>query len=111
MTKADIGSVNRLQHYIVKRIQGFKTRTRSGKCESMLGLRKLCTVIDKRKLMFLHKILDLPNESVCQQLFFRCYFTYINNTQGNQLAFIPDVCALLLKYNLVRLLNNAIALP
>ena len=111
MTKADTDSVNRLQHYIVKRIQGFKTRTRSDMCESMLGLRKLCTEIDKRKLMFLYKILDLPNESVCQQLFFRRYFTYINNIQGNQLGFIPDICSLLLKYNLAHLLNNAITLP
>jgi hypothetical protein len=58
MTKADIDSVNRLQHYIVKRIQGFKTRTRSDMCELMLGLKKLCTEIDKIKLMFLHKILS-----------------------------------------------------
>ena len=111
LSKTDIIKVDRLQHYIVKRIQGFKTRTRSDMCESMLGLRKLSTEIDKRKLMFLHKILDLPNDSVCQQLFFRRYFTYLDNNQSIKLGFIPDICALLTKYNIEHLLNNAIALP
>ena len=111
LTKTDADKVNRLQHYIVKRIQGFKTLTRSDMCESMLGLRKLCSEIDKRKLMFLHKILDLPSESVCQQLFYRRYFAYLNNSQSIKLGFIPDICSLLAKYNIEHLLNNAVLLP
>ena len=76
-TCKQLTKVNRLQHYLVKRIQAFKTLTRFDMCKSMLGLQKICPGKDKRKLMFLYKILDLPSESVCQRLFSRRHFTYI----------------------------------
>jgi len=57
MTNSDIRTVNRFQHYIVKKNQGFPICKRS---ESMLGLYKLSCSIDIRKLNFLHKLLSLP---------------------------------------------------
>ncbi len=55
LTKAESDELNKLQHFIVKKIQGFNIRTRSDMCESMLGLYRITSEIDKRKLMLLHK--------------------------------------------------------
>ena len=41
VTSKDKRMINGLQHFVVKKIQGLNVRTRSDKCESMLGLHKL----------------------------------------------------------------------
>ena len=95
-----------MQHFIVKLIQGFNIRTRSDICESMLGLYRLSAEVEKRKLMFVHKILQMSNASITQKLFIRKYFLYISNNDSVKLGFIPDICSLLHKYNLQYLVNN-----
>ena len=47
MTQSDINTINRLQHFIVKTIQGFPIRTRSDICESMLGLNRLSSEVEQ----------------------------------------------------------------
>ena len=108
MTVKDIANINKLQHYIVKSIQGFHVRTRSDMCESMLGLFRLSSEIDKRKLMFIYKILSLPSHTVSKNIFLRRYFTYISHSNNNARGFIPDICKLLLKYNLEYIINTFI---
>ena len=61
MSQADTNTVDKVQHFIVKSIQGFKTRTRSNMCESMVGIHRLFLRIHIRKFMFLHKLLSLKN--------------------------------------------------
>ena len=101
-------NINKLQHYIVKSIQGFHVRTRSDMCESMLGLFRLSFEIDKRKLMFIYKILSLPSHAVSKNIFLRRYFTYISLLNNNAKGFIPDICRLLLRYNLEDIINTFI---
>ena len=64
MSNSEVMEIDRFQRYIVKRIQGMPTRTRTDICESMLGLHPLSTVIAIHKLMFLHKLITLPSNSV-----------------------------------------------
>ena len=71
MTQNDINIINRLQHFIVKTIQGFPIRTRSDICESMLGLNRLSSEVENRKLMFLHKILNMSSQD---SLFKKIYY-------------------------------------
>ena len=106
MTQSDINSINRFQHFIVKLIQGFNVRTRSDICESMLGLYRLSAEVEKRKLMFVHKILLMSHDSITQKLFIRKYLLYIANNNNVKLGFIPDICSLLCKYNLQYLIND-----
>ena len=73
----------------------------------MVGLYPLKTQVDKRKLMFLYKILNLPATTTCKQIFIRRYLCFITNEHGDRMkGFVPDACNLLIKYDLVHLLNN-----
>ena len=75
-------------------------------CESMLGLYRLSAEVEKRKLMFVHKILTMSHESITQKFFIRKYLLYISDTNDIKLGFIPDICSLLNKYNLQYLIND-----
>ena len=106
MNKCETDIINRLQHFIVKKILGLPIRTRSDMCESMLGLTRLSSEVDKRKLMFLHKILSLNSNTICQKLFLRKYMLYISNRNSIRYGYIPDICELLDKYELQPIMNN-----
>ena len=101
----DIKTLNIFQHRIVKLIQGFHIRVWSDMCESVLGLNRITDMIDRRKLMFLHKILSMKESALCKRLFLRKLFHFIYNPSKVSMGFIPDICGLLAKYNLNFLLN------
>jgi len=105
MTNTDMTNLNRLQHFMVKVIQGFHTRTRSDMCESMLGLYRLSAEVDKRKLLFLHRLLSLPNQTVSKQIFVVKYLSFLNDRGSVKLGFIPDISNIALKYGLQSILN------
>ena len=63
LSVAEVDKINRTQRRIVKNIQRFSLRTRTDKCESMLGLHSLLSEVDKRKRMFLHIIMSLPKDN------------------------------------------------
>ena len=105
MTKTDITTLNRLQHFVAKTIQGFHKRTRSDMCESMLGLFRLSSEVDKRKLQFLHKILSLPNHTISKQIFIMKYVSFLNDRRSVKCGFIPDISKIVVKYGLQSILN------
>ena len=105
MTQTDTNTINKFQHFIVKKIQGITISIRSDICESMLGLIRLSAEVEKRKLMFLYTILTLRSNTICQQIFVRNYFMYLDNTSSVKYGYIPDVCKLLYKYKLQYIMN------
>ena len=109
LTANDVTSINRFQHFVVKNIQGFPSRTRSDMAESMLGLHKLISEVNKRKLMFLYKILNMPAKSITKEIFIRKYIMYVLNRGSVSIGFIPDICDLVDKYNLHFVLNDFFA--
>ena len=106
LSASEINEIDRLQRYIVKRIQGFSVRTRTDICESMLGLHPLSSEIIIRKLSFLYKIISLPGDSVSQMIFFRKLYLYLSDSKSITMGFIPDICKILCEYNLQYILNN-----
>lgn len=111
LTQSEIDELNRLQHFIVKKIQGFKIRTRSDICESMLGLYRLTSEIDKRKMMFLHKILTSPTETLSQTIFIRRLLLFRANPTVVRYGFVPDILAVLMKYGLTDIITNFLENP
>ena len=109
LTQTDISKINIFQHFIPKKIQGFPISVRSDIAESMLGLYRLSSAVEKQKMMFLHKILSLPPECITKQIFLRKYYMYLVNKSSVSYGFIPDICNVLKKYNLVTILNSFIA--
>ena len=59
LSVTDTKKLSQLQHFFVKDMQGFETRTRSDMSESMLGLLEIVREIDKRKLLFFCKLCHL----------------------------------------------------
>ena len=78
-------------------------------CESMLRLFRLPSEVDRKKLMFIYKILSLQSHTVTKNIFLRRYFSYITLPNNGVKGFVPDICRLLIKYNLEGLLNNYIS--
>ena len=111
MSLSDKSILLRTQHDIVKKLQGFPTRTRSDICESMVGLTTIETEIEIRKLLFLHTILNLPSEALSRQIFMRRYSYRLFNPSSKMFGFIPDICGILQKYNLVEAMNAYVADP
>ncbi len=110
-SQSDFNTVNKHQHKIVKNIQGFPIRTRSDMCESMLGLHPLSAEIDKRKLVFLHKIMSLPSSAISRNIFYRKLFLYLSGSPTVNTGFIPDICHLLSRYKLTHILQLHDNLP
>lgn len=69
LSHSDSECIAKHQHTVVKCIQGLRRRTRSDICESILGIHRLSAKIDKRKLMFLHKLLTSHNSTICQTFY------------------------------------------
>jgi len=97
MTQNDILTINRFQHFIAKQIQGLPIRTRSDMAEPIIGLHKLSAAIEIKKLMFLHKILSLPDDTITHKLFINKFILYKSDNKLVQMGFIPDICSLLRK--------------
>jgi len=109
MSTTDDTRVNQFQHYVCKKIQGFPIRTRSDMAESMLGLNRITSAIETRKLMFLHKILSLPANCITKEIFLRKYNMFVIDKSTVLTGFIPDICCIIAKYKLHYMLNNYIA--
>jgi len=100
LNKTNIAMISRLQHFIAKKTQGFPQATRSIMCESMLGLPPLITEVERRKLLFLQKLISMPNNVLSKQIFNRRLLLYdIDPTQVNH-GFIPDIHNIIRKYHL-----------
>ena len=109
LTNSDTVSLSRIQHDIVKKIQGLPIRTRSDICEPMVGISRISSEVEKRKLMFLHSLLRLPINALPLQIFIRRYVHHILHPDIKMLGFIPDVCTLLKKYSGEHVLNAYVA--
>ncbi|MES9879357.1 MAG: reverse transcriptase family protein [Sedimenticola sp.] len=106
LTKSESDELNKLQHFIVKKIQGLGIRTRSDMCESMLGLYRITSEIDKRKLMLLHKILTMPNDALTQRIFIRRLTLFQQEPGIVRYGFVPDIYNILLKYDLLHVMKG-----
>ena len=106
LSTTEINKIDKFQRYIVKRVQGLPVRTRTDMCESMLGLHPLSSEITIRKLLFLHKIISLPSDSICQMIFLRKLYLYLSGSTIT-MGFIPDICHLLCEYNLQYILSGS----
>lgn len=107
LSESDASILNRTQHGIVKRIQGLPIRTRSDMCEALVGVNRISSEIEIRKLMFLHTILSLPVHAITSQLFLFRYFQFVLNRINDKMTgFIPDIVSILTKYDLCEIVNS-----
>ena len=98
LTMDNCTEINKIQRFIVKKIQGFNPYVRSDMCESMLGLYNLMAEVNRRKLLFLGKLCTLPSSSVPNQLFYLRLFLFFDGYKDS--GFMSDIWAILGKYGL-----------
>ena len=96
----DIHLLDTFQHFIVKTVQNFSRSTRSDMCESMLGIFRISSEIERRKLLFFNRLCNLDYDTLTKQLFVRRLFQYTTSSRKRMLGFVPDAVSLLRKYSL-----------
>ena len=101
----DIRALNVFQHYVTKKIQGFPRQTRSDMCESMLGLLPIETAIDKTKLKFFHKLLNMDPQMIPKQIFIRRLNMIARCQPIVQTGFSADIVNILKKYGLLQIIQ------
>ena len=72
----------------------------------MLVLHNISCNVDIMKFNLRHKLVSLPSHCLSKQYFIKKYiiFPYVRNAV--HLGYIPDTCKLLLKYDLLYVVNN-----
>ena len=96
----DLTNLNTFQHFIVKRIQNLKPRTRSDMCQSLLGIHPILSYIDTRKLLFLQKLCSLDYNFLAKRIVMTRLFSYFADNSRNHFGFIPDIIGILYHYEL-----------
>ena len=85
----DLKNLNTFQHFIVKRIQNIKPRTRSDMCQSLIGIHPILSYIDTRKLLFLQKLCSLDDIFLAKRIFMTMLFWYFANNSRKHWNLIP----------------------
>ncbi|MEW8545051.1 MAG: reverse transcriptase family protein, partial [Candidatus Thiodiazotropha sp.] len=110
---SDYIELNKFQHHVVKKIQGFHQYVRSDMCESMVGLYRIQAEIDRRKLLFFRRLCTLSSNTLATQIFLFKLFMYLDSG-GSDSGFTSDIWLLLSKYNLTHYIAsylNTMELP
>ena len=99
LTTSNLSVISRVQHYTVKCIQGLPTWTRSDMAETMVGLNRLQSQMETRKLMVLHK--NFFFLGICDKWYiYSNKIMFLNDKSLVTWWFIPDICQLLSRYRL-----------
>ncbi len=105
--------LERMLTFCCKTIQGLDKRCRSDMCTSMCGLARIQAMTDTRKLLFLGRLIGLPENilakkvltmRILQFVVFDCTEGVINRQQG----YVTDIVSQLQKYNLANYLTEYI---
>ncbi len=97
--------LERMQCFCCKIIQNLDKRCRSDMCRSMVGLYQMKGQIDLRKLIFLGRIVWLPDRAQAKRIFKQRALQYLvyNGLECDnslQMGYIPDIVNILYKYQL-----------
>ena len=106
LTLTEMKMLEVTHRFCVKYMQGLHRRTHTNICLAMLGLSNIEVFIDKRKLLFLHRLCMAPGHSRVKQLFLqRLSEFFVTPVQVNK-GFIKDIYRILDKYKLVEYIQN-----
>jgi hypothetical protein len=108
LTKKDSLLLERFLRLAAKSIQKLPTRTRTDMALALLGWRSFESLIDKRKLCFVPKLCQMPNDCLTKHIFDMRLNMFMLKGAKHQLGFIPDICKILVKYGLFKYLNDYI---
>lgn len=109
LTNTEKLMLERAQHFIVKSIQGFETRTRTDMCTSLLGWTSIEGYIDIKKLLFFGRLCRLDKTILSSRILFTRFFSVNLGGESNfRYGFVYDIIRILRKYKLYELVNKYI---
>ncbi|KAH3796441.1 hypothetical protein DPMN_150009 [Dreissena polymorpha] len=104
----DIIKLERSHRFCLKHIQGLPRNTATNFTLCAIHAVPMETIVDYRKLVFLGQLCNLPNTYMAKHLF-NSRLLYYENFDKQHHGFIPDIRALLCKYELHHILDQYIA--
>ena len=84
LLKHQISDLEKVQKCVAKRIQGFHWRTHDEIARGMLGMYTMESYIDKKKLMYVHKLATLNGDDMCKSVFMYNSHKYFNGHRVKQ---------------------------
>ena len=100
MSASDKYKLEKFIRFAAKLIQKFPNRTRTDIALGMLGWLPMSSLIEQRKLSFLHSLCTMPPGMLPRQVFDMRMNLFAIREYKNQTGFIPDVWKILTKYDL-----------
>ena len=98
-------SLERAHRFCLKFMQYLPRNTKTEVALTLLGSNSIEMEVDRRKLIFLEQLCNLPSHLHVKELFIHRLINYFENPR-RQLGFIPDICRILEKYSLSYVLQG-----
>jgi len=99
--KKEIQSLEIVQKRVGKHIQGLHRRTHDEIVRGLLGCTTIATVIDRCKINFVYKLMDLPHDNIVKHIFLcQIYCILFVPTLADTRTITYDLWSIILKYDI-----------
>lgn len=95
----DFTELEKVQNITVRIMQGLLPGTSGSAARGLLGLLSIEAEIDKRKLYFLGRLINMSPGAPCRRIFFIRLIRWKWNHEKKLIGFIPDIVGILPKYD------------
>jgi hypothetical protein len=96
--------LEKVQNIMVRIMQGLLPGTSGSAARGLLGLLSIEAVIDKQKLYFLGRLVNMGAGAPCRRVFFIRLLRWKWNYGKKLTGFVPDIVEILAKYDLLEVL-------
>ncbi|CAB4026160.1 Hypothetical predicted protein, partial [Paramuricea clavata] len=96
--------LEKVQNIMVRIMQGLLPGTSGSAARGLLGLLSVEAEIDKRKLYFLGRLINMGAGAPCRRVFFIRLLRWKWNCGKKLTGFVPDIVEILAKYDLLQVL-------
>jgi hypothetical protein len=100
----DYIELEKVQNIMVRIMQGLLPATSGSAARGLLGLLSIEAEIEKRKLYFLGRLLNMGAGAPCSRVFFIRLFRWKWNYDKKLTGFVPDIVEILVKYDILEVL-------
>ena len=100
--------LEKVQNIMVRIMQGLLPGTSGSAARGLLGLLSVEAEIDKRKLYFLGRLINMGAGAPCRRVFFIRLLRWKWNYSKKLTGFVPDIVKILTKYDLLEVLTTYI---
>jgi hypothetical protein len=101
LSKDDLIELERVQNIMLRIMQGLLPGTSGSAARGLLGMLSIEAEIDRRKLYFLGRLINISAGVLCRRVLFIRLARWKWNHRNNMTGFVPDIVCVLTKYDLL----------